>query len=185
MRFLEAARETEAAQRLSLPLFVSVRDGCALRCQEVYPFIGTSQIDDILAVAMRVNTRFLPVIPLGNQSATYLYDESTPRILATPGYTAFIKIAEGCDRPCAFCFIPQMRGHFRSRRFGSIMVEAQQLADEGVRELVLVAQDSSRYGEYLDSRMRSAHSCVNSRTWTASMGTRHVYVSDAHLGRVV
>src|SRR5206468_6939787 len=115
-------------------------------------FIGTNQINEITEVCDdRVNTRSLPILqaPIGNQSATYLYDESTPRVLATPGYTAFIKIAEGCDRPCAFCFIPQMRGHFRSRRFGSIVAEAQQLADEGVKEFILVAQDSSRYGEDL------------------------------------
>src|SRR6476661_8853502 len=117
---------------------------------EVDAFIGTSQINDILSVCdPNTNTRSLPVIPLGNQSATYLYDESTPRVLATPSHYAFIKIAEGCDRPCAFCFNPQMRGHFRSRRFGSIVAEAHQLAEEGVKELILVAQDSSRYGEDL------------------------------------
>src|SRR5205085_8709954 len=105
------------------------------------------------------NTRSLPVLqtPIGNQTATYLYDESTPRVLATPGYTAFIKIAEGCDRPCAFCFILQMRGHFRSRRFGSVMNEAAQLAKRGVKEIVLVAQDSSRSGEDLDERDALAH----------------------------
>ncbi|HYT49163.1 MAG TPA: hypothetical protein VEL78_02150, partial [Pyrinomonadaceae bacterium] len=109
------------------------RDELKAEMPEVDAFIGTSQINDILKVCdLETNTRSLPVIPLGNQSATYLYDESTPRVLATPGHYAFIKIAEGCDRPCAFCFIPQMRGHFRSRRFGSIVAEAHQLAEEGV-----------------------------------------------------
>src|SRR5262249_60487874 len=103
------------------------------------------------------NTRSLPVIPLGNQSATYLYDESTPRVLATPGHYGFIKIAAGCDRPCAFCFIAQMRGHFRSRRFGSIVAEAHQLAEEGVNELILVAQDSSRYGGDMGNRDALSH----------------------------
>ena len=94
------------------------RDELKAEMPEVDAFIGTSQINDILAVCdPSTNSRSLPVVPLGNQSATYLYDESTPRVLATPSHYAFIKIAEGCDRPCAFCFIPQMRGHFRSRRF--------------------------------------------------------------------
>ena len=105
----------------------------------------------------KTNTRALPIVQLGNQTATYLYDESTPRVLATPSHYAFIKIAEGCDRPCAFCFIPQMRGHFRSRRFGSIVAEAHQLAEEGVKELILVAQDSSRYGEDLGKQDALAH----------------------------
>lgn len=126
------------------------RDELRAEMPEVDAFIGTNQIGDITKVCdTRTNTRSLPVVPLGNQSATYLYDESTPRVLATPSYTAYIKIAEGCDRPCAFCFIPQMRGHFRSRRFGSIMREAQALAEQGVKELILIAQDSSRYGEDL------------------------------------
>jgi len=126
------------------------RDELKAAMPEVDAFIGTSQINDILAVCdPKTNTRSLPVVPLGNQTSTYLYDESTPRILATPSHYAFVKIAEGCDRPCAFCFIPQMRGHFRSRRFGSIVAEAHQLAEEGVKELILVAQDSSRYGEDL------------------------------------
>ena len=124
----------------------------------------------------------LPVLPIGNQTATYLYDESTPRVLATPGYTAFIKIAEGCDRPCAFCFIPQMRGHFRSRRFGSIMNEAQQLAKQGVKEIVLVAQDSSRYGEDLGQVDALAQLlrelCASGRH---RVGARDVHLPDAHL----
>ena len=104
------------------------RDELKVEIPEVDAFIGTSQINEILAVCdPKTNTRSLPVVPLGNQTATYLYDESTPRVLATPSHYAFVKIAEGCDRPCAFCFIPQMRGHFRSRRFGSIVAEAQQL----------------------------------------------------------
>src|SRR5213083_202034 len=89
----------------------------------------------------------LTIAPIGNKSATYLYDEYTPRMRATNSHTAFIKIAEGCDRPCAFCSIPSMRGSFRSRRFGSIIEEARMLGQQGVKEVVLIAQDSSRYGE--------------------------------------
>jgi ribosomal protein S12 methylthiotransferase len=79
----------------------------------------------------------------------YLYDETTPRVLATPGYTAYIKIAEGCDHPCSFCIIPQLRGQFRSRRFESVIAEAERLAQVGVREITLIGQDTTCYGEDL------------------------------------
>ncbi len=77
----------------------------------------------------------------------YLYDEDTPRVLATASYTAYIKIAEGCDHPCSFCIIPQLRGQFRSRRFESVIAEAERLAEAGVREITLIGQDTTCYGE--------------------------------------
>jgi len=77
----------------------------------------------------------------------YLYDETTPRILTTPRYSAYIKIAEGCDHPCSFCIIPQLRGKFRSRRFESVIAEAERLARSGVREITLIGQDTTCYGE--------------------------------------
>jgi ribosomal protein S12 methylthiotransferase len=163
------------------------RDELKAEIPEVDAFIGTSQINDILTVCdPKTNTRSLPVIPLGNQSATYLYDESTPRVLATPSHYAFVKIAEGCDRPCAFCFIPQMRGHFRSRRFGSIIAEAHQLAEEGVKEIILVAQDSSRYGEDLGkqdalARLLRELSHVDGIEWVRVMYTYPTHISDAFL----
>lgn len=79
----------------------------------------------------------------------YLYDETTPRLLATPKYSAYIKIAEGCDHPCAFCIIPQLRGQFRSRRFESVIAEAERLVASGVREITLIGQDTTCYGEDL------------------------------------
>ena len=77
----------------------------------------------------------------------YLYDETTPRMLATPRASAYIKIAEGCDHPCTFCIIPQLRGKFRSRRFESVIAEAERLARGGVREITLIGQDTTCYGE--------------------------------------
>ena len=77
----------------------------------------------------------------------YLYDDATPRILATPRHMAYIKIAEGCDHPCTFCIIPQLRGQFRSRRFESVIAEAERLAQGGVREITLIGQDTTCYGE--------------------------------------
>ena len=188
---LEAARlKTEGkATRLIVAgcLVERYRDELEAELPEVDAFIGTSQVNDILTVCdPKIDTRSLPVIPIGNQSATYLYDESTPRVLATPSHYAFIKIAEGCDRPCAFCFIPQMRGHFRSRRFGSILAEAQQLAEEGVKELILVAQDSSRYGEDLGKTDALAHllselSHLEQIEWVRVMYTYPTHISDAFL----
>jgi ribosomal protein S12 methylthiotransferase len=79
----------------------------------------------------------------------YLYDDHTPRVLSGPGYSAYIKIAEGCDHPCSFCIIPQLRGQFRSRRFESVIAEAERLAHSGVREITLIGQDTTCYGEDL------------------------------------
>ena len=79
----------------------------------------------------------------------YLYDDHTPRLLTTPSYSAYIKIAEGCDHPCSFCIIPQLRGQFRSRRFESVIAEAEHLAQSGVREITLIGQDTTCYGEDL------------------------------------
>ena len=80
---------------------------------------------------------------------TYLYDETTPRFLTTPKSSAYIKIAEGCDHPCSFCVIPNLRGKFRSRRFESVVAEAQQLVARGVHEITLFGQDTTCYGEDL------------------------------------
>src|SRR5262249_9179015 len=139
---------------------------------EVDAVVGTGELENILAAAGIApapvqNSPFvvLPSRPEGDARASqgrfsreswdgavadlpnYLYDESTPRILATPGYTAYIKIAEGCDHPCTFCIIPQLRGQFRSRRFASVVSEAERLAQAGVREITLIGQDTTCYGE--------------------------------------
>jgi ribosomal protein S12 methylthiotransferase len=79
----------------------------------------------------------------------YLYSDETPRILTTPRSSAYIKIAEGCDHPCSFCIIPQLRGKFRSRRLESIVSEAEKLIAQGVREITLIGQDTTCYGEDL------------------------------------
>ncbi|WP_260472949.1 30S ribosomal protein S12 methylthiotransferase RimO [Edaphobacter aggregans] len=79
----------------------------------------------------------------------YLYTDATPRILTTPRASAYIKIAEGCDHPCSFCIIPQLRGKFRSRRMSSIIAEAENLIAQGVREITLIGQDTTCYGEDL------------------------------------
>ena len=77
---------------------------------------------------------------------TYIYDADTPRLLTTPRHFAYVKIAEGCDYTCAFCIIPTLRGHYRSRPADSIVREARMLAERGVRELLLISQDTTFYG---------------------------------------
>ena len=95
-----------------------------------------------------------PVPVFGVDLPTYLYDATTPRRLATPGHYAYVKIAEGCDYKCAFCVIPKMRGHYRSRTIASVVDEARMLAAKGVKELLLVSQDTTFYG--IDRKERDA-----------------------------
>jgi ribosomal protein S12 methylthiotransferase len=87
---------------------------------------------------------------------TYLYDATTPRRLTTPGHYAYVKIAEGCDYNCAFCIIPKLRGAYRSRAEASIVAEARALAARGVKELLLVSQDTTFYGIDRDRQDRGA-----------------------------
>ncbi len=163
------------------------RDDLMKELPEVDAFIGTNEIGRILEAAdEKVNFRELPLLQIGNKSATYLYDFDTPRYRATDSYTAFIKIAEGCDRPCAFCSIPGMRGSFRSRRFGSILKEAEDLAKQGVREVVLIAQDSSRFGEDLGevdalAKLIRALGEIEDLEWIRVMYAYPTHISDEFL----
>lgn len=166
------------------------RDDLMKELPEVDAFIGTSQVNDILKAAdAEFDARKLTITTIGNKSATYLYDEYTPRLRATASHTAFIKIAEGCDRPCAFCSIPAMRGSFRSRRFGSIVEEARMLAKQGVKELVLIAQDSSRYGEDLGevdalAALIRALGEIDDVEWVRVMYAYPTHISDAFLAAI-
>ena len=150
------------------------RDEIRKNIPEVDAVVGTGELEKILAAtgvadAPRTPSPFhiLTTRPEGDHRRShgrfardswdgavadlpnYLYDEATPRVLATPGYTAYIKVAEGCDHPCSFCIIPQLRGQFRSRRFESVISEAERLAQSGVREITLIGQDTTCYGEDL------------------------------------
>jgi ribosomal protein S12 methylthiotransferase len=188
---LEATQLKEAGstQRVVVAgcLVERYRDDLMKELPEVDAFIGTNEIGRILEAAdEKVNFRQLPLLPIGNKTATYIYDFDTPRHRATDSYTAFIKIAEGCDRPCAFCSIPQMRGSFRSRRFGSILKEAEDLAKQGVKEIVLIAQDSSRFGEDLGERdalakLIRALGEINNLEWIRVMYAYPTHISDAFL----
>src|SRR5271157_741313 len=149
------------------------RDQIRKDIPEVDAVVGTGELENILAATgiapplPKNDSPFvvLPSRPEGDARAAqgrfsrelwdgaigdlpnYLYDDATPRILATPRHMAYIKIAEGCDHPCTFCIIPQLRGRFRSRRFESVIAEAERLAQAGVREITLIGQDTTCYGE--------------------------------------
>ena len=122
------------------------RDQILEQIPEVDAVVGTGEVERILE-ACEGELRVLPA-----ESPTFLYHDLTPRILATPRHTAYIKINEGCDHPCTFCIIPQLRGKFRSRRFESVVREAENLAGAGVREISLIGQDTTFYGEDLGLR---------------------------------
>jgi ribosomal protein S12 methylthiotransferase len=147
------------------------RDEIRKRIPEVDAVVGTGELQSILVatgIAPAPKSSPLVVLPSRPESnaraaqgrfsrgewegaiadlPNYLYNDETPRILATPKSTAYIKIAEGCDHPCTFCIIPQLRGQFRSRRFESVVGEAERLARNGVREITLIGQDTTCYGE--------------------------------------
>jgi ribosomal protein S12 methylthiotransferase len=113
---------------------------------EVDAIVGTGEVERILE-AVEGDLRMLPAA-----APTFLYHDFTPRVVTTPRHAAYIKIAEGCDHPCTFCIIPQLRGKFRSRRFESVVREAQNLAAAGAREITLIGQDTTSYGEDLGLR---------------------------------
>ena len=112
---------------------------------EVDGMMGTGSYDDIVAAVERVAAGEKPEY-FGDISAT---TEEGARLTTGPGYTAFLKIAEGCDNFCAFCIIPYLRGRYRSRSMESILAEAKSLADSGVKELIVIAQDIGPYGKDL------------------------------------
>lgn len=172
---LEMARHKDGrAKKLVVAgcLVERFRDEIQKNIPEVDAVVGTGELEAILkatGIAAQSQThspfRILTSRPEGDLRAAqgrfsretwdgaisdlpnYLYDETTPRMLATARSTAYIKIAEGCDHPCGFCIIPQLRGKFRSRRFESVIAEAERLAKSGVREITLIGQDTTCYGE--------------------------------------
>ena len=172
---LEMARQKTAGNAKKLVvagcLVERFRDEIRKNIPEVDAVVGTGELEKILSASGIAQPssnspfRILQSRPEGDARAAagrfsretwdgaisdlpnYLYDEATPRVLATPGYTAYIKIAEGCDHPCGFCIIPQLRGKFRSRRFESVIAEAERLSRSGVKEITLIGQDTTCYGE--------------------------------------
>ena len=117
---------------------------------EVDGILGTGSYTDVVAAvdALLAGESFRA---FGSIDAP---EEETGRILTTPEHYAFLKIAEGCDNRCAYCIIPYLRGKFRSRTMDDVLYEARLLADSGIKELIVVAQDTSRYGTDLPGNKR-------------------------------
>lgn len=140
------------------------RDELRAQIPEIDAVVGTGEVPDIVKALggpaptehaarvvqlLRPNGDPVPTAPAAGTRRplpTYLYDADTPRLLATPRHYAYLKIAEGCDYSCAFCIIPTLRGGYRSRPVESIVQEAEALAARGVKEVLLISQDTSFYG---------------------------------------
>ena len=144
------------------------RDELRREIPEIDALLGTGEVPQILDAIGDAGSRAdapcaLPfytrapqpgpsILPAGSSQTApprppdYIYDADTPRLLTTPRHFAYVKIAEGCDYTCAFCIIPTLRGAYRSRTIDSIVREAHALAERGVRELLLISQDTSFYG---------------------------------------
>jgi ribosomal protein S12 methylthiotransferase len=141
------------------------RDELKAQIPEIDAVLGTGDVPEIVgAIEGAQRNRTIPLtlvqpqspIPasakataLGLGLPTYLYDAESPRVLATPRHFAYIKVAEGCDYKCSFCIIPTLRGHYRSRPVEAVVREARALAARGVRELILISQDTTFYGRDL------------------------------------
>lgn len=145
---LDVARlkETGQIKKLIVAGCLSQRypDELAAELPEVDLFIGTGEVPRIAEIlreheANTARRQFIGV-------PSYIYDHATPRLRSTPSYTAFLKVSEGCDHKCAFCIIPQMRGPHRSRSIDSVVEETAELAQNGVKEINLIAQDLTAYG---------------------------------------
>lgn len=136
-------KETGRARRLVVAgcLVERYRGDIRKDLPEVDAIVGTNEIEQIVA-ACEGGTAAASTEP-------YLYHDLTARVFTTPRHFAYLKIAEGCDHPCTFCVIPQYRGAFRSRRFESVVVEANRMLQMGVREINLIGQDTTCYGEDL------------------------------------
>ncbi|MEK6299198.1 MAG: 30S ribosomal protein S12 methylthiotransferase RimO [Acidobacteriota bacterium] len=145
-------KQTGSLKRLIVAgcLVERYRDELQREIPEIDALIGVNQLKEIEAAAATNGRRSLPVYSDGASAPElYLYDETTPRLRATAPYTSYVKIAEGCDHTCAFCIIPKLRGVFRSRSPESIIREVEMLAAQGVKEFVLISQDTTTYGSDL------------------------------------
>ena len=145
-------KQTGALKRLIVSgcLVERYRDELQREIPEIDALIGVNQLKEIEIAIEPNRSRALPVYSDGASAPElYLYDETTPRLRATAPYTSYVKIAEGCDHTCAFCIIPKLRGVFRSRSPESILREVEMLAAQGVKEFVLISQDTTTYGSDL------------------------------------
>jgi ribosomal protein S12 methylthiotransferase len=140
------------------------RDELKAQIPEIDAVLGTGDVPEIVgAIEGASKVRKIPLTlvraealgkggPNPQSLPTYLYDTDSPRVFATPSHFAYIKVAEGCDYKCSFCIIPKLRGHYRSRPIEAIVREARALSERGVREVILISQDTTFYGRDLKDR---------------------------------
>src|SRR4029450_2615232 len=151
-------KKTGACRRLVVTgcLAERYREELKVEIPEIDAVLGTGEVPEIVnviggavgseKVAPLTFYRAPSTQPHSRPRPSYIYDADTPRLLGTPKHSAYLKIAEGCDYKCAFCIIPTLRGAYRSRPADSIVDEARKLADRGVKELLLISQDTTFYG---------------------------------------
>jgi len=135
------------------------RDELRQQIPEIDAVLGTGDVPEIVGAIEGSRRSIIPLKLVAGQAQslkpkaqslpTYLYDADSPRVFATPRHFAYVKVAEGCDYKCSFCIIPQLRGHYRSRPVEQIVQEARALAARGIRELILISQDTTFYGRDL------------------------------------
>jgi ribosomal protein S12 methylthiotransferase len=163
-------KKTGACKRLVVTgcLGERYRDELKAQIPEIDAVLGTGEVPEIVVAIEGAKRSFIPLTLVGSDARltsrpteaqspepgarslpTYLYDADTPRVLATPRHVAYVKVAEGCDYKCSFCIIPTLRGHYRSRPIDAIVREAGALAERGVREIILISQDTTFYGRDL------------------------------------
>jgi ribosomal protein S12 methylthiotransferase len=137
-----------AGQKLIVSGCMSQRFARDLRNElpEVDAFMGLDQVSQLGAIVERVMANGDVDLAFAESRPTYIPDYDTPRFRLTPAHSAYVKIAEGCNHPCSFCVIPQMRGKHRSRTMESVLAEIRGLVAEGVREFNLISQDTTFYG---------------------------------------
>src|SRR6185436_13641594 len=156
-----------ACQRLVVTgcLAERYRNDLVKEIPEIDAVLGTGEVPEIVKAIAGMSSpgvaplNFFRSSPGNPESArselpTYIYDADTPRVFATPRHYAYVKVAEGCDYACSFCIIPTLRGAYRSRPSASIVQEARDLAARGVKELLLISQDTTFYG--IDRQERGA-----------------------------
>ena len=153
-----------AGQKLIVSGCMSQRFARQLRQEmpDVDAFIGLDEVKELGAIVQRVLANEEVDLSFAETRPTYIPDYDTPRFRLTPAHSAYVKIAEGCNHPCSFCVIPQMRGKHRSRTMESVLAEIRHLAAEGVREFNLISQDTTYYGMDLWSEKAGPRQPVDS-----------------------
>jgi ribosomal protein S12 methylthiotransferase len=178
---LAASKKSEAGQRLAVAGCLVQRYGHDLAAQlpEVDYFIGVNdfpRLPEILAIPPEAGQG-----RIWHEAPPYVFGEVQPRFAATPPHLAYLKIAEGCSHRCTFCLIPRIRGPYRSRPLPALLEEARRLAAQGVKELLLVAQDTTAYGRDWGGRPNLADLLAQLAQIPGFAWIRLLYAHPAHV----